>query len=296
MLGLCQFELGQDDAALKNILEAKQLGTNADAQFQHVMLYHEGVLYLRKGRFDSAGETFSQLSKQGVQSEELMLGLGMAVLRMPPKDLPAEGAPGRQVVRRAGEAESFAARKQFDQAREAYAALIRDFPDFPKIYYAYGHFLLETNDADGAVAAFQQEIKNSPQSVLARLQIAAVRYRVDSAAGLPYAEEAVKLAPQLPFAHYLYGLLLLDTGDTARAITELEIAEHGLRNEPGVYFALGTAYAKVGRKQDAARVRAVFARIKQQTDATTSTSIYGEQPALPSPDRATENSAAHPPQ
>jgi len=64
-----------------------------------------------------------------------------------------------------------------------------------------------------AVTAFQEEIAKSPQSVPARLQIAAARYRTDSAAGLPYAREAAKLQPQLPFGHYLLGLLLLDTGD-----------------------------------------------------------------------------------
>jgi tetratricopeptide (TPR) repeat protein len=290
MLGLCEFELGQDDAALKHIEEGKQLGLNPDPQFQEVMLYHEGVLLSRKGRFNAAADIFSQLSKSGVQSEELTLALGMTSLQIQPKDLPAENTPGREVVRRAGQAEALVAAGKFDDAKEAYRRLVNHYPDYPDIQYASGRLLLKLGDVDDAVAAFQQELKNSPQSVPARLQIAAARYQSDSAAGLPYAQEAVKLAPQLPFAHYLDGLLLLDTGDFQQAIPHLEFAEKGLRSEPGVYFALGNAYAKAGRKQEAARARATFLQLKktQKPGQNNSPNTYGDQPKLPSPDRATE--------
>jgi tetratricopeptide (TPR) repeat protein len=290
MLGLCQFELGDDDNALKNIQAGRELGTNPDRQFQRVMLYHEGVLLLRKSRFESATDIFTELAKEGVQSQEVTLGFGMAALRIVPKSLPEDGTPGREVVDRVGWAESLARLKRFDEARQAYEQLVRDFPAYPDLQYAYGRFLLEMNDADGAVDAFQQEIKNSPQNVLARLRIAAVRYRVNSSEALPYAQEAVKLAPNLPFAHYLYGLLLLDTGDFQQAIPNLETAVKGLDSEPGIYFALGTAYAKAGRKQEAARARATFLRLSRQANASAAHNTDAEQPSLPSPDRASEAS------
>jgi predicted Zn-dependent protease len=291
MLGLCQFELGDDDHALANIQAGRELGTNPDPQFQHVMLYHEGLLLLRKGRFATAEDAISELINEHVASDEVMLALGMAALRMLPQNLPADATPGRDVVRRVGQAESLVVLKRFDESRQAYQQLVHDFPEYPNLQYAEGHFLLEINDVDDAVAAFQQEIKNSPQSVPARLQIAAARYQSDSAAGLPYAQEAVRLAPQLPFAHYLYGLLLLDTGDFQQAIPHLELAVKGLKNEAGIYFALGRAYAKAGRKQDAARARANFLRLNQKSAANASQTTYGDQPKLPSPDGATEGLA-----
>jgi tetratricopeptide (TPR) repeat protein len=283
MLGLCQFELGQDDDALKNIEEGIQLGTNPDSQFQHVMLYHEGVLLLRKGRFEKAREVFSSLNKQGVPSDEATLGLGMTVLRMLPKDPPPAGSAGQEVVRRAGKAESLAAQRKFDEARQAYTALVADFPAFPNLHYAFGRFLLEVHEVDAAVAAFRQEIDNSPQNVPARLQIASARYRIDSAAGLPWAQEAVKLQPQLPLGHYLLGLLLLDTGDFHGAIPELEIARKSLSREAGVYFALGNAYARAGRKADAAQARKMFKRLDQAPHSDSSETSYGQQSAGPAP-------------
>ena len=298
MLGLCQFELGDDDNALKNIQAGRELGTTPDPEFQHVMLYHEGLLLLRKGRFATAEDAISQLIIEHVSTDEATLALGMAALRMLPQNLPSDGAPGRDVVLGVGKAESLVVLKQFEKSKQAYEQLVREFPEYPNLQYAYGHFLLEINDVDDAVAAFQHEIKNSPASVPARLQIAAVRYQSDSAAGLPYAQEAVKLAPQLPFAHYLCGLLLLDTGDFQQAIPHLEMAVKGLTKEAGVYFALGQAYAKAGRKQDAAHARATFVRLKQQASANNaknSSTTYSDQPKLPSPDRASEGLSSSPP-
>src|SRR6266496_6808658 len=71
--------------------------------------------------------------------------------------------------------------------------------------------------------------------------------------GLGYAEEAVRLNSHMPLGHYLLGSLLLYTDQTARAISELETAQRSLPNEPRVYFALGRAYARSNRKEDAAR-------------------------------------------
>jgi tetratricopeptide (TPR) repeat protein len=265
MLGLCEFELGDDDAALKNIEEGKRIGVNPDEQFQQVMLYHEGVLLARRGKFNSAGEVFSELCKSGVQSEELTLALGMTALRRLPKDLPAEGTPGRDVVRRAGLAEGLAAAKKFDEAKQGYTSLVSDYPDFSNIHYAQGRLLLALGDVDGAVAAFQMELKNSPDNIPARLQIAAARYRLDSKEGLEYAKEAVELDPKEPFGHYLLGLLFLDTGDFPSAISELEIAKRSYARIPDVYFALGNAYARAGRKQEAAQARAVFTRLNAES-------------------------------
>jgi tetratricopeptide (TPR) repeat protein len=88
---------------------------------------------------------------------------------------------------------------------------------------------------------------------------------LDSAAGLPYAEEAVNLNPRMPFAHYLLGLLYLDTDNYLKAIPELEIAEKSFPKDAKVYFALGSAYSRGGRKQDAERARTKFQRLSKES-------------------------------
>ena len=169
---------------------------------------------------------------------------------MRPKDAPLEGSPGREIVLRAGRAERHHLAKEFDAASVGYSTLVQEAPTFPNVHYAYGRFLVATGDLDRGVAQFLEEINNSPNHVRARMQIAAARYRVDSAAGIPFAAEVVKLEPGYPFGHYLLGLLYFDVGDIGRAIPELEAAARMVPQEAQFQFTLGNAYARAGRKED----------------------------------------------
>ncbi len=124
------------------------------------------------------------------------------------------------------------------------------------------------------VEEFEQEIKNNPHHVFARLQIAASLYKVNSAAGLPFAEQAVKLDPRVPLGHYLLGLLLLDTDQYLKAIPELEAAQRALPREAKLYLALSSAYARAGRRQEAERARATFMRLNQESEARPKSSAH----------------------
>lgn len=277
MLGLCQFELGKDGLALENLLKAEQLNIIKDEQLRTVALYHLGLLQLRARRFGDAKETLSQLAKAHIRTKEVSTALGLAALLMAPKDAPPEGTPGATVVERAGEAEAQLTVKDFEQAKRTYAQLADEYPAYPNLHFAFGRLLLETNETDQAVEQFQLELKRDPENVNSMLEIASVRYQVDSEDGLHYAEEALKLSPRLPFAHYLVGLLRLDTGNAAGAIPELEIAEKAFPNESRVYFSLGSAYARVGRKAEAAKARAEFARLNAQEVKQQRATLYSER-------------------
>jgi tetratricopeptide (TPR) repeat protein len=278
MLGLCQFELGRDEPALRNFLAAERLGILKNEQLRRVALYHMGVLQLRARRFGDAKETLDQLAKDRVNTKELIAALGLAALLVRPQDAAPEGTPGATVVERAGEAELLLGAKSFEQAKQRYAELTGEFPDYPNLHFAFGRLLLETNETDQAIEEFQRELKRDPQNVNSLLEIASVWYHVDSQDGLKYAEEAVKLAPGIPFGHYLLGVLRLDTGNAAGAVPELEAAQKAFPNESRVYFSLGNAYSRVGRKAEAARSRAEFARLSALEAKQRGPTLYSERP------------------
>ena len=275
MLGLCQVELKQDAQALKHLSSAEQLGVLENTQLRRVVLYQLGSVQLRSRRFVDAKTSFSQLVRDGVRSDELTTGMGMAALGILPSNLPDRNAPGRNVVDSVGRAEGLAAKKDFAGAKQVYALLVAEYPAYPNLHYAFGRLHLAAHELDDAVAEFQKELQNDPRHLGALLDLAAVRYRVDSADGIQYAERAVKVSPQLPFAHYLLGLLYLDTDRTAEALPELEIARKAFAKQAQVYFALGNAYAKLGRKEDAARMRAEFVRLNAAEKAQKQSSDSG---------------------
>ena len=289
MLGLCQSELGQDEPGLKNLLAAEKLGVVKDEQLRKVALYHMGLLQLRTRRFSAARQTLSKLASEKVETKELTTALGWAGLLVRPQDAPAEGTDGAGIVQRVGQAEALLARKDFASAKDLYAQLAKDSPGYPNLHLAFGRCLLDASEIDEAVAEFQRELERDPKNTNSMLEIAAARYQSDSKDGLKYAEEAVKLAPGVPFGHYILGLLRLDTGDAAGAIPELETANKALPSEASVYFSLGRAYASVGRKADAVKARAEFARLNAKEHPSDESGKYN--PPKPISPNSLDNSA-----
>jgi predicted Zn-dependent protease len=266
MLALCEYQVERDASAMEHIQAAKKLGVQKDGELPHVLSYHEAMLLLRGRRYERALEILQPLVAAGVDEENLHFGLGLCVLLMRPKDAPVEASKDREIVLRAGRAERHHLAKEFEAASVGYSTLVQEAPTFPNVHYAYGRFLVATGDLDGGVAQFREEINNNPNHVRARMQIAAARYRVDSAAGIPFAAEVVKLQPGYPFGHYLLGLLYFDIGEIGRAIPELEAAARMVPEEAQFQFTLGNAYARAGRKEEAARARAAFVRLQGQAD------------------------------
>jgi tetratricopeptide (TPR) repeat protein len=285
MLGLCQYELGSFRLSLRNIEAAERLSVRKDDSLLHVAEYHKAMLLLRNGRYEDAVDPLKRLVEEGVRSEDLALALGMSALLMRPQDVPAISSEKRQIIVAVGQAEALHLSKKNDVAKDRYSELVKSHPDYPDIHYAFGRLLLEMDETEQAIAQFEQEIHNDPKHIRARMQIAAASYRKDSASGIPYVQQVIQLQPKYPFGHYLLGLLYLDTGDTNKALPELQTASKMVPQESQFQFALGNAYAKVGRKEDAARARAAFFRLSHkstspQDGGTAGSATYGDKPAL----------------
>jgi tetratricopeptide (TPR) repeat protein len=279
MLGLCEFRVGDYDNALGHIRQGRQIGIGNNRDLDMAMRYHEGMLLLLKGDFETAQNLFGGLSYENVNREDLIIAHGLAVLRLPM--IPSQTPPNyrdRELIRRAGFAEHLAAQKNQGDAAQEYERLVADFPKTPGVQYAYGRYLLTQRNDEGAIAAFKKEIENSPNHALARLQIAYIHLRNKEAeAGLKFAQEAVELHARLALGRYILGRILFELGENTKAIEELETARRLAPNEPRVHFTLSRAYAKAGRKAEADQARETFARLnKIAEEAATKGFIRGE--------------------
>jgi tetratricopeptide (TPR) repeat protein len=280
MLGLCEFELDQPEFALKHLQRGRILGLQRDPALWRVVLFHEGTLLQRKESFQAAQDSLGELCRQGGQGDETARILGMTMLRMASRASRPLSLTDLEIIRRIGNAECLASQKKYEEAQPLFERVVADNPNFPNIHFAYGLFLLEILDIARAVEQFRLEIKNDPTNVPARLRIAAALYKQDSAAAIPYAQEATQLAPQLGFAHYLLGLLLLDTDHFRDAIPELEKAKKVFPREAKLYLALGSAYSRAGRKREAASARSTFTRLTKEGSPLSEDGI-GAQDSVP---------------
>ena len=84
----------------------------------------------------------------------------------------------------------------------------------------------------------------------------------------PYAEKAVISSPRSFAAHTMLGRVLVEGDlDVPRGTHEIETAVELAPASLQARFALASAYAKAGRKEDAAKARAEFLRLKGQSQA-----------------------------
>jgi predicted Zn-dependent protease len=90
--------------------------------------------------------------------------------------------------------------------------------------------------------------------------------RKENEEALKYAEEAVRLVPNVPLAQFLLGRLNFEMGNVDQAITSLEVAQSLAPEEPRIYYVLSRAYDRAKRKADAQRAREIFAQLSKKAD------------------------------
>jgi tetratricopeptide (TPR) repeat protein len=265
LLGLCEFETKEYDSALNHIYQARRLGLGDDPQVRRVVLFHEMLLLTRLKQYESALEVLVSVVKDGGAGPAVIAAAGVAGLRRPilPEDLP----PGdKDLVERTGRAVCAMAERDRAAAQTYFAELLAAYPKAPNVHYLYGSFLSAT-DKDGSLREYQQELELNPKHGEALATIA-LEYeaRGDLDTAISYARRAVEADAQFFGAHAVLGKLLTSAGEVEQGIKELEIARQQASDSPQVHFSLATAYAMAGKKAEAARERAEFARLKKLAD------------------------------
>jgi tetratricopeptide (TPR) repeat protein len=266
-LGLCEYEAREFGPALDHIEHGLKLGIPADDALAKVARYHAALILTRGGQFESALQLFGQLAVQGAGDRDTVIATGIAALRVaiPPEQLPETQ---KDLAYETGLAVRAGLARQEAEAKRNFEALIARYPTQSELHDLYGRALV-MSDPDAALREWKRELEISPKHVPARLEIA-FEYvkRGEPEAGLPYAKEAVELAPGLFVAHNALGRILEQTGDTVGAVRELERARDLAPKSPETRMALASAYAKAGRMAEAARERAEFQKLTAERDGT----------------------------
>jgi tetratricopeptide (TPR) repeat protein len=252
--GLCEFELGEYDASLRDVRQAVALGAADDSRNAQILRYHESLLLTRLGRFEEALTSFSYFAQHNVANNDLFVAAGLAALRLP--RLPADlTPPDREMCGLAGNAVFRLLAGDSQGAAQALQDFFRAYPAQQNLHYSWGYLLYAT-DPDAAIDQFRRELAIDPASAVTHTMLAwALLMAGEPAAALPEAKKAAAAAPALPLAQLSLGRAFLETGDVRSATPVLESALALDPQNLEVHIALARAYSESGREDDARRER-----------------------------------------
>lgn len=229
--------------------------------------YHIALILIRASEFEAALDMISRDAARGNENPKLTEAMGIGALRKAilPKDVPPAE---HELVMAVGQAMCHAAASHGKEATAEFETILSKYPTIPELHYLDGLVLLQSNP-DKALEAFEQELALSPKHSQALISVAAELVKRDEyRAALPYAKRAVDSQPRYFAARAMLGKVLVDGGiDPQQGIKELESAAAIEPANPQCHLALASAYAKTGRKADAAAQRAEFLRLRAQIDA-----------------------------
>jgi tetratricopeptide (TPR) repeat protein len=282
--GLCEFQLRAYDAAVIDLLKAREIGFGENKELAPVVRYHVALLLIRGEQFEYALQLLTEFAVEGNDGPKVIEAMGIAALRMP---LLPEAVPEvrREQVLLAGRGAYYLSGQVMQPAKAAFDELVAKYPDEPNVRYAHGVYLLR-EDPDLAIEEFKKELKRAPGHLFATLQIA-FEYikRSDWEAARPWAEKAVALGPSDFTARQALGQVLLELGDTPRAIEQLEAGVKLAPDAPSLHFTLARAYQKAGRAEDAQKERAVFNDLQRRARVSQhgQTAVGGADSTKPKP-------------
>lgn len=268
MLGLAEFETKQYDQALSHLRRATELHAGQEQAIADEANFHLALLLTRNEQYEAAMKLIAVFAQRNLNDAKFIEAMGLAALRKPL--LPSESVPtDRQLIMDVGRVMYDASALRTTEAGAEFKILVDKYPETPNIHYLYGSFLM-FSDSNNGLAEMKKELEISPAHVPAMVTIAnEYIQRKDYQSALNYAQKATELEPQSFPAHVVLGRIFAEGGlDAERGVQELETARKLAPASPQVRIALATAYAKVGRKDDAARERQEFLKLRKEVDAT----------------------------
>jgi cytochrome c-type biogenesis protein CcmH/NrfG len=267
LLGLCEFQTREYEQALVHLREGEALGYGGNERIRRVARYHLGILLSRFEQYDFAIQKLIEEAKaESEENASIVEALGIAGLRRPL--LPAEAPPqDHELIIATGRALYLAGVRSAAESAKAFQDLVARYSTTPNVHYLYGSYLL-ISDPDKGLAELKQELEISPRHVPALVQVASEYLkRGEAANGLAYARKAVEIDANSFVTHNVLGRLLLESGDTLKAVEELEVARKLAPDSPQTRLALANAYSRAGRKEESAREREAFLKLKKQSEA-----------------------------
>jgi len=179
--------------------------------------------------------------------------------------------------------------RDFAKAIDQFLHTIQLAPDVPQPYIFLGRMLDHAgerlNEVTARFAAYQaQNPKNSLGYVLHAKALIAQLPEGDPTPAQPALEllqQALALKENDAEAHYLAGVVLVRQGEFAKAAAHLERSIALNASDPAPHYQLARAYARLGRKEDSERERALHEKLSNEVNGADPLGLTGGTPRSP---------------
>jgi tetratricopeptide (TPR) repeat protein len=148
---------------------------------------------------------------------------------------------------------------KWDDAEKSYRKIVSQNPRYPGIHFRLARLLLSRPNPgpdfqDEAKKELQQELEIDPANAGAEYVLGELaRQGQDMPEAIRHFTKATQLNPTFADAYLGLGMSQLAQKNYADAVTPLEAAVKLQPGNPAAHYGLATAYARTGRKDDAAR-------------------------------------------
>ena len=264
LLGLCEFRTKQYDLSFEHLKRAHMMVMQgAGGELKANADYHLALLLNRQGAFEVSQAVLINVAPQLRNNKEMLVGAGLACLRMPifPDEIPSAD---REVVFLAGRILWDVATEPPQVTETDFATLLAKYPQFPNVHYFYGTYLV-AHHPDESAKEFLAELKITPDSVPSKVELVLrylVEQRIDEAVEL--AREAVAMSPDSVGTQLALGKALQARGDLKGALAAFLEAKRLDPITPDIRLYLVTVYRQLGTVGPMRKEQSEYERLKTE--------------------------------
>ena len=263
LLGMCEFQRHEFQAAIEDIARADRLGIPELSGMRRVALLDRAIAQTDLSNFGTGVALLAKLvpAESPEERDQLITVFGYASLQ---RSTDASLSPLQTaLVHDLGAVQYANASGDRSGAKSLIEGLLLRYPREPMLHFTYGSLLVSWREYDAAVKEFGAELALNLSSLSTRLALASLGLTLGKISeALPYAIEASKMRPDSYLAHLYLGRLLIRAGQLNEGCKELEIARGLSPSNSEVRYVLATTYRRLGRAEDAQREYKEFERLK----------------------------------
>jgi tetratricopeptide (TPR) repeat protein len=263
--GIMAFRAAQYERAIAPL--ARHLNAHAEDALARRML---GVSYYLTRDFRRAVETLKPLEPTITDDAELAYTYGISLVQLTDNKtasaifarLAAERAKDAQA--RFYAAQGFMLTQDYERALTEFRAAAALDPRTPQAHYNAGQSLIRLNRLSEAEREFRQELSLNPADEASKYHLAYVllEQKRQTSEALGLLREVVAARPDYADARYQLGKALIEQGDVAGAIKNLEAAARAEPTKDYVHYQLSIAYRRASRTVEAERELQLYKELK----------------------------------